>query len=212
MNFEKEKEKLIKFLEDSFPDTPSYIFDAFKRVPRHIFVGEEFKDKAYEDVALPIGHHQTISRPSTILKMLSAIQPTKKDKVLEIGTGSGYQTAILAELSRFVFSIEKISGLGKKAVENLKSLGYTNFSVNIFDGGYGWPKFAPYDCIIVSCGSSKMPKNLLNQLRKGGRMIIPKGEGRNQQLYLITRDEKGFIYARLDKVSFVPFITDSSEI
>lgn len=212
MNIKEENKKLIQKLMEKFPETPPYIIEAFHRVPRHIFIQEEFQDKAYEDIALPIGHNQTISRPSTILKMLLAIQPTKKDKILEIGTGSGYQTAILAELSRFVFSIEKISDLGKKAVEKLKGLGYTNFSVNIFDGGYGWPKFAPYDCIIVSCGSKKLPKNLLNQLKKGGRMIIPKGEGKHQQLFLITRDDKGFVYARLDMVSFVPFITEGSEI
>ncbi len=209
MKLEENRENLINKLMEMFPETPAYIFEAIKKVPRHIFVSDEFKDKAYEDIAIPIGYHQTISRPSTILKMLSAVQPNKKNKVLEIGTGSGYLTAILAEISKFVFSIEKIPDLGKKAVEKLKILGYTNFSINIFDGGYGWPKFAPYDCIIVSCGSKMMPKNLLNQLKIGGRMIIPKGEGRHQNLYLITRDEKGFIYIRLDKASFVPFITES---
>lgn len=209
MKLEENRENLINKLMEMFPETPTYIFQAIKKVPRHIFVSDEFKDKAYEDIAIPIGYHQTISRPSTILKMLSAVQPNKKNKVLEIGTGSGYLTAILAEISKFVFSIEKIPDLGKRAVEKLKILGYTNFSINIFDGGYGWPKFAPYDCIIVSCGSKMMPKNLLNQLKIGGRMIIPKGEGRNQNLYLITRDEKGFIYIRLDKASFVPFVTES---
>lgn len=212
MNLNQARDKLIKNLKKIFPETPDYIFLAFKKVPRHLFIPEEFKEKAYEDTALPIGFEQTISRPSTIIKMLSAIQPSKKDKILEIGTGSGYQTAILAELCRFVFSIERIPELGKMAVERLKELGYKNFSINIFDGGYGWPKFAPYDCIIVSCGSSKLPKNLLNQLKEGGRMIIPKGEGKSQELYLITRDEKGFIYTKLDRVSFVPFITDGSYI
>ncbi len=212
MNFNQARDKLIKKLKKSFPETPEYIFSALKKIPRELFVPDEFKENAYEDTALPIGFDQTISRPSTIIKMLSAIQPSKKDKILEIGTGSGYQTAILAELSRFVFSIERIPELGKRAVERLKDMGYKNFSINIFDGGYGWPKFAPYDCIIVSCGSSKLPKNLLNQLKEGGRMIIPKGEEKSQELYLITRDEKGFIYTKLDKVSFVPFVTDGSYI
>lgn len=205
----KAQEELLNDIKEILPETPNYILEAFIKIPRHLFISEEFLEKAYEDIALPIGFGQTISRPSTVIRMLSAIQPTKKDKILEIGTGSGYQTALLAELSRFVFSIEKIPELGKMAVEKLKNLGYTNFSVNIFDGGYGWPRFAPYDCIIVSCGSKKLPKNLLNQLKKGGRMIIPKGEGTKQQLFLITRDDKGFIYARLDKVSFVPFITEA---
>ncbi len=212
MNFSQARDKLIKNLKKSFPETPDYIFLALKKVPRELFVPDEFKENVYKDTALPIGFEQTISRPSTIIKMLSAIQPSKKDKILEIGTGSGYQTAILAELSRFVFSIERIPELGKRAVERLRELGYKNFSINIFDGGYGWPKFAPYDCIIVSCGSSKLPKNLLNQLKEGGRMIIPKGEGKNQELYLITRDEKGFIYTKLDKVSFVPFVTEGSHV
>lgn len=212
MKIKDTQEKLTKSLMEMFPDTPKPILDAFFKVPRSFFISDEFQDKASEDIALPIGFEQTISRPSTILKMILAIQPTKKDKILEIGTGSGYQTAILAELSRFVFSIEKIPELGKRAVAKLKSLGYTNFSVNIFDGGYGWPKFAPYDCIIVSCGGKKLPKNLLNQLKEGGRMIIPKGEGKHQQLFLLTRDEKGFIYARLDRVSFVPFMTEGIEI
>lgn len=206
------KEKFLKMLKKAVPDVPSYILDAFYKVPREVFLSDEFKEKAYEDIAIPIGFNQTISRPSTILRMVSAIQPSKKDKILEIGTGSGYQTAILAELSRFVFSIERIPELGKRAAEILKELGYNNFSINIFDGGYGWPKFAPYDCIIVSCGCNNLPKNLLEQLKKGGRMIIPKVEGKDQRLYLITRDEKGFIYARLDKVSFVPFITESKII
>lgn len=212
MKIKDTQEKLLKSLKEKFYDASDLILDAFLKVPRSFFIPEEFQDKACEDIALPIGYGQTISRPSTILKMISAIQPTKKDKILEIGTGSGYQTAILAELSRFVFSIEKIPELGKMAVAKLKNLGYTNFSVNIFDGGYGWPKFAPYDCIIVSCGSEKLPKNLLNQLKKGGRMIIPKAVGKNQQLFLLTRDEKGFVYARLDRVSFVPFMTEGIEI
>jgi protein-L-isoaspartate(D-aspartate) O-methyltransferase len=199
---------LLDHLRETVPFLPATVLEALDKVPRDRFVPGDFADHAWEDQALSIGLEQTISRPSTVARMLAAIQPTKKDTVLEVGTGTGYQTALLAELARFVFSIERLHDLGSAAAERLKALGYSNFSISIFDGGYGWPQFAPYDCIVAACASPKPPRALLTQLKEGGRMVMPVGTGRHQHLLFITRDEKGFIYTHLDKVTFVPFITD----
>jgi len=204
---ERRRRALIEDLREKIPFLSPRVEAALLKVPRHCFVPEEHREEAWEDRALDVGHDQTISRPSTVARMLSAVQPSSKDKILEVGTGTGYQTALLCELARFVFSIERLHELGSAAAARLKGLGYSNFSISIFDGGYGWPEFAPYDCIIIACGSPKVPKALLDQLREGGRMVIPIGVGRGQRLHFITRDEKGFIYTPLDRVAFVPFIT-----
>ena len=205
--FDGARAGLVRELKEAIAFLPEPVEKALAKVPRHLFVPDEFRERSYEDKALAIGLDQTISRPSTIARMLSAVQPGPKDKVLEVGTGTGYQTALLCELARFVFSIERLHDLGSAAAGRLKGLGYTNYSINIFDGGYGWTEYAPYECIVVACGSPKAPKALLEQLKEGGRMVIPLGTGRNQHLLFITRDVKGFIYTRLDRVSFVPFIT-----
>lgn len=201
------RSELLKELKEKVPFLAPRVEAALLKVPRHRFVPEEYQDEAWEDKALGVGLDQTISRPSTIARMLSAVLPSPKDKVLEVGTGTGYQTALLCELARFVFSIERLHDLGSAAAARLKALGYSNFSINIFDGGYGWPEFAPYDCVVVACGSPKVPGALLGQLKEGGRMVIPIGAGRGQHLHLITRDEKGYVYTRLDRAAFVPFIT-----
>ena len=205
---DERRRALLEHLQATVENLPGSVLAALGKVSREFFVPEEFKDHAWEDQALSIGLEQTISRPSTVARMLSAIQPTPKDTVLEVGTGTGYQTALLAELARFVFSIERLHDLGSAAADRLRTLGYSNFSINIFDGGYGWPQFAPYDCIVAACVSPKPPRALLEQLKEGGRMVMPVGSGRNQHLLFITRDEKGFLYTRLDKVTFVPFVTD----
>lgn len=205
---DERREALLEHLRATIEYLPAPVLDTLGKVSRDFFVPEEFKDHAWEDQALSIGLEQTISRPSTVARMLAAVQPTKRDTVLEVGTGTGYQTALLAEMARFVFSIERLHDLGSAAAERLKALGYSNFSINIFDGGYGWPKFAPYDCIVVACASPKPPRALLEQLKEGGRMVMPVGMGRQQRLMFITRDEKGFLYTHLDKVTFVPFVTD----
>ena len=205
---DERRRALLEHLRETIEFLPAPVLAALEKVRRDFFVPEEFKEYAWEDEALAIGLEQTISRPSTVARMLAAIQPTPKDAVLEVGTGTGYQTALLAEMARFVFSIERLHDLGSAAAERLKSLGYSNFSINIFDGGYGWPQFAPYDCIVAACASPKPPRALLEQLKQGGRMVMPVGSGKNQHLLFITRDEKGSLYTRLDKVTFVPFVTD----
>lgn len=205
---DERRRALLEHLQATVEHLPGSVLAALGKVSREFFVPEEFRDHAWEDQALSIGLEQTISRPSTVARMLTAIQPTPKDTVLEVGTGTGYQTALLAELARFVFSIERLHDLGIAAADRLKTLGYSNFSINIFDGGYGWPQFAPYDCIVAACASPKPPRALLEQLKEGGRMVMPVGTGRQQHLLFITRDEKGFLYTRLDRVTFVPFVTD----
>jgi protein-L-isoaspartate(D-aspartate) O-methyltransferase len=202
------RQGLLDHLRETVGFLPARVMAAFEKVDRGRFVPEEFRELAWKDEALAIGLEQTISRPSTVARMLAAVQPSGKDTVLEVGTGTGYQTALLAEMARFVFSIERLHDLGSAAAERLKALGYSNFSINIFDGGYGWPQFAPYDCIVAACASPKPPRALLEQLKEGGRMVMPVGSGRSQRLLFVMRDEKGFLYTHLEKVTFVPFVTD----
>ncbi len=158
---------------------------------RSYFIDNEFKCFACLDRALPIGHEQTISQPSLVLKMTENLNLNEKCKVLEIGTGSGYQTAFLAEFAKEVYTIERIEELGAKAREKLERLGYKNIFYKIGDGSEGWPQYAPYDRIIVTAAAGKIPDELIDQLNVGGIMIIPVGAEGSQELKLINRDLDG---------------------
>ena len=183
------------------------VIRAIAKVPRHRFVSSRFKPFAYGDYPLSIGEGQTISQPYIVAFMTEALELTKNDKVLEIGTGSGYQAAILAELAKEIYSIEIIPELGENAQEILKELGYENIQVKIGDGYKGWPEIAPFDAIIVTCAPEKIPGALIEQLKEGGRMIIPVGEeGSVQRLYKVIKED-GQIKTRAEMdVRFVPMV------
>lgn len=163
------------------------VLDAFLKVPRHLFVDESLRNRAYEDYPLPIGDEQTISQPYTVAFMTDALKLKGEEKVLEIGSGSGYQTAILLELAKEVFCIERLASLAEKAMRKLKELNYSNFHIRVGDGTVGWKEEAPFDAILVAAGSPRVPPSLKEQLAIGGRLIIPVGDRYTQTMTLVTR-------------------------
>ena len=182
------------------------VMDAMRKVPRHEFVPGQVRDKAYENRPLPIGHGQTISQPYIVALMTDLLEPKRQHKVLEVGTGSGYQAAILAELVAEVFTIEIIEPLGNEAKERLKQLNYKNVHVRIGDGYYGWEEHGPFDGIVVTAAASHIPPPLIQQLKPGGRMVIPVGSRfMVQQLVVVEKDAKGKLTTRqILPVRFVP--------
>jgi protein-L-isoaspartate(D-aspartate) O-methyltransferase len=179
---------------------------AMKKIPRHLFVEEALQNQAYSDHPLPIGEKQTISQPYMVALMTEALLLTGKEKVLEIGTGSGYQTAILAELSEKVFSIERIRPLALRARKLLYELGYFNVEIKIFDGTLGWMDESPFDAIMVTAGSPDIPQTLLDQLAIGGRLVIPVGDAFVQDLIRVIKTEEGIKKEDLGGCRFVKLI------
>jgi len=179
---------------------------AMKKIPRHLFVEEALQNQAYSDHPLPIGEKQTISQPYMVALMTEALLLTGKEKVLEIGTGSGYQTAILAELSEKVFSIERIRPLALRARKLLYELGYFNVEIKIFDGTLGWMEESPFDAIVVTAGSPDIPQTLLDQLAIGGRLVIPVGDAFVQDLIRVIKTEEGVKKEDLGGCRFVKLI------
>ncbi len=167
------------------------VLRAMMRVPRHLFVPEEYRKRAYEDHPLPIGEGQTISQPYIVALMTSLLELKGDEKVLEIGTGSGYQAAILAELAGEVYSVERIPSLAIKAAETLEKLGYKNVHIKVGDGTLGWEENAPYDAIIVTAAAPKVPSSLIKQLKVGGRLVIPIGERFIQSLHRYIKGKDG---------------------
>jgi protein-L-isoaspartate(D-aspartate) O-methyltransferase len=182
------------------------VLDAMRRVLRHEFVAEEQRGQAYEDHPLPIGEEQTVSQPYIVAAMLESLALEPSATVLEIGTGSGYQTALLAELAQRVFSVERLPGLAESAADCLARLGYGNVAVIVGDGSLGLPEHAPYDAIVVSAAAPKIPPALFDQLREGGRMIIPVGPAHAQDLQLVHKQQGQAAGATLDACRFVPLI------
>ncbi len=162
------------------------------KIQRHLFIEEALVGEAYSDHPLPIGHKQTISQPYIVALMTEALELTGQERVLEIGTGSGYQTAILAELAEKVYTIERIRPLMEKARRLLAELGYTNVIMKAFDGTLGWREYEPFDAIMVTAGAPELPKPLLAQLADGGRMIVPIGDRFSQNLVRVRREKDGF--------------------
>jgi protein-L-isoaspartate(D-aspartate) O-methyltransferase len=184
------------------------VMTAMAKVPRHEFVPADEARYAYINNALPIGHGQTISQPYIVALMTDLLDPQPDDIVLEIGTGSGYQAAVLSDIVRWVYSIEVIPELAEEARDRLRRLGYHNVSVKAADGNEGWPEHAPFDGIIVTAAARFVPDQLVAQLRTGGRMVIPIGEQQRQELILIEKSDDGAIRERsLLPVAFVPLIT-----
>lgn len=182
------------------------VLAAMRKVPRHRFVPEDVKSLAYHDEPLPIGEGQTISQPYIVAYMTEALHLTQETRVLEVGTGSGYQAAILAEIVREVYTVEILESLSLKAQELLKMLGYSNVHFKIGDGTLGWEEHAPYDGILVTAAPHSVPKALEEQLKISGQMIIPVGS-ENQELVLISRGKKKFRKKTLLPVRFVPLVS-----
>jgi protein-L-isoaspartate(D-aspartate) O-methyltransferase len=175
-------------------------------VPRHIFIDEALSTRAYEDTALPIGHGQTISQPFIVALMTKALLNKPRERVLEIGTGSGYQTAVLAALVKRVFTVERIAPLIERARERFRALKLRNIRVKYDDGNMGWPDQGPFDGIIVTAAARSVPDALREQLAVGGRLVIPVGDDRTQVLKVIDRTDDGFTEESLEYVRFVPLL------
>ena len=186
--------------------TDGRVLECLERVPRHEFLPAEFRDRAYEDVPLPIGEGQTISQPYIVAAMTAALRLEGNERVLEIGTGFGYQAAVLACLASEVFTMEFRPELATEAAERLARLGYTNVHVHCGDGTLGLPDFAPYDAILVAAAAPSVPTPLLAHLAEGGRMIVPVGGVENQDLRLIERSHDTFRTILLEPCRFVPLV------
>lgn len=181
------------------------VLDVMWKVPRHLFVDEHLKGRAYEDYPLPIGEGQTISQPYVVAMMTEALRLRPADKVLEIGTGSGYQAAVLAEIAREVYTIEIRKGLAEKAEKRLKAMGYKNVNVRYGDGYFGWEEHAPFDAIIITASANHIPPPLIKQLKEGGRLIIPLGSTMYYQTLTLATKKKGEIdLEQMTTVAFVP--------
>jgi protein-L-isoaspartate(D-aspartate) O-methyltransferase len=188
------------------------VLQAFDTTPRHVFVPTGMRHRAYEDSALPIGNGQTISQPSTHARYLELLRLTGKEKVLEIGTGSGYQAAVLAEIVDQVYTIEILAPLGRQAQNTLERLGYTNIHVRIGDGYRGWPEKAPFDAILVTAAPPQVPRPLLEQVKVGGRIVLPVGQAW-QDLRVMTKLRDGSFETRsVAPVRFVPMTGQAQRI
>jgi protein-L-isoaspartate(D-aspartate) O-methyltransferase len=187
------------------------VLDAMAKVPREEFVAPESRVASYEDGPLPIGYGQTISQPYIVAFMTEQLRPKPSDRVLEVGTGSGYQAAILAELVLEVYSIEIVEQLAKNAEATLQRLGYKNVHVKFGDGYKGWPETSPFDAIIVTCAPDKVPQSLVDQLKDGGRMVIPVGDRFAQQLYLLEKKNGQLKQSATLPVRFVPMTSEGQK-
>lgn len=182
------------------------VLEAMERVPRHEFVAAEYESQAYEDHPIPIGNGQTVSQPYIVAAMLESLRISPGDVVLEVGTGSGYQTALLSHLAARVYSIERHPELAEEARCRVERLGYNNVMVFVGDGTQGLPEYAPFDAITVGAAAPRIPEPLLQQLRNGGRMILPVGTSDTQELWLVMKEDSGPKVTRMEPCRFVPLI------
>ncbi len=208
MDFEAARANLIKHLSVEIKDKK--VLAAMSHIPRELFIPQDEMHLAYEDRPLPIGFGQTISQPFIIALMTASLELTGKEKVLEVGTGSGYQAAILAELAKIVITVERMPTLAAAANKVLNKLGYKNIKIHIADHILGWTLEAPYDAIIVTAGAPRIPEILIKQLKTGGRMVIPVGSRYDQDLYKITKQKNKNIVYSLGGCRFVPLIGEDA--
>lgn len=204
--FKSQRENMVELQIRARGVSDERVLAAMRKVPRHLFVPPEIRRGAYGDEPLPIGDGQTISQPYIVAYMTAALELTGGEKILEVGTGSGYQTAVLAEIVPLVFTVEVIGPLSERAQWVLEGLGYTNVRFRIGDGTRGWEEEAPFEAIIVTAAAEAIPRRLQEQLSLNGRMIIPVGSG-FQELVLVRRERKGFRKKRLLPVRFVPLVS-----
>ena len=208
--FAVERERMVKEQVAMRGVTDERVLRAMGKVPREQFVPEEMRGQSYSDGPLPIGYDQTISQPFVVAFMTEKLGLRPTDRVLEIGTGSGYQAAILAELAAKVYTIEIVEPLGKRAAQTLQRLGYKNVQVKIGDGYRGWPEHAPFDAVIVTCAPDHVPQPLVEQIKEGGRIIIPVGPAGDQTLYLLEKKNGRLEQRNVLPVSFVPMTGEAS--
>ena len=206
INFQKARDRMIELQLVARGIHDVRVLEAMRKVPRHLFVDEALQDQSYSDHPLPIGEKQTISQPYIVALMTESLGLQGREKVLEIGTGSGYQAAILAELADRVFSIERYPNLAYRSNQVLQKLGYKNVIVRVSDGTLGWPDEAPFDGIVVTAGTPKVPQPLVDQLSMGGRMVIPVGDRLSQELVLVERGREGIRKTNLGGVRFVDLV------
>jgi len=206
MTSQRTRERLVKRLEEQGITNQS-VLDVIRQTPRHIFVDEALASRAYEDTALPIGHGQTISQPFIVARMTQVLVETGPlEKVLEVGTGSGYQAAVMSHFAETMYTVERIEPLLMQARRRFIELRRRNIRTHHSDGNWGWPDHEPYDGIIATAAPVEIPKSLLQQLKLGGRLVMPVGQSGQQELVLITRTETGFEKEILNHVSFVPML------
>ncbi len=196
--------RMARVVARAVPACPERVLEALARVPRHRFVDEALWPRAYRDEALPIGHGQTISKPSTVARMTAALDPRPRERILEVGTGSGYQAAVLALLAGAVFTVERIPALAVRARTRLNRLGIQNVEIRPGDGRVGWPEQAPFDAVLVTAAAARVPSSLFEQVRRGGRLVAPVGEGEDQRIVCWIHAREGWMPQELDSCRFVP--------
>ncbi len=205
-HYERQRRRMVEYQIRRRGIRNPRVLAAMEKVPRHRFVAVDSRDHAYEDGPLSIGRGQTISQPYMVALMTESIAPEPDDRVLEVGTGSGYQTAILAELAREVYSIEKIPELAERAEGLLSRLGYGNVAIRVGDGSEGWIQEAPFDAIVVTAGAPEIPAPLVEQLGVGGRLVIPVGSAYHQRLNIVRKEREGIRKEEGTGCVFVPLI------
>jgi protein-L-isoaspartate(D-aspartate) O-methyltransferase len=208
--FTLERHKMVESQLQARGIRDERVLSAMERVPRHEFVEPHYRDQAYEDHPLPINAGQTVSQPYIVALMLEILHLDPSSRVLEIGTGSGYQTAILAEICAHVYSVERHPQLADQAQQTLSRLGFNNLTLRVGDGGEGLPEYAPFDAIVVSAAAKQIPVPLFDQLREGGRMIIPVGPHEAQELQLVRKRDGKPLITLLDGCRFVPLVSSAA--
>ena len=207
--YDRRREEMVKRQIEARHISDPSVLAAMRRVPRHLFVSEALRHKAYEDYPLPIGEQQTISQPFIVAEMTQALGITPNDRVLEIGTGSGYQAAVLAEIAYRVYTIERLYPLYRRARKLFDDLQYHNIVTRYSDGTLGWKQESPFDAIIVTAGAPRIPNVLLAQLAVGGRMVLPVGNEYTQDMVKIVKDEEGWHQVSLGGCRFVKLIGEN---
>ncbi len=198
---------MVDYLRSHYKIADERVLAAMNRVPRHLFVSDALRAQAYKDNALPIAGGQTISQPFIVARMSELLELKGRERVLEIGSGSGYQTAVLALVARKVFAVERLASLASEAKTRLMNMGYRNISYKTADGTEGWEAYAPFDAMLVAAGGPEIPVPLVNQLEIGGRMVIPVGHDKKAQMLVrVTRTAKGYETENCGPCSFVPLI------
>jgi len=206
-DYQVQRERMVRDLIAARGVKDERVLAALRKVPRHLFVKDHLRSQAYGDHALPIAGGQTISQPYIVARMTELLEVGTEHSVLEIGTGSGYQTAVLALLARRVYSLELVPELAQTAIPRMRQLGLDNVKIQVFDGTVGWSEWAPYDRILVTAGAPKVPEPLLEQLAPGGALLIPEGRLNSQRLVLYRKSARGEIRRREgDEVAFVPLL------